>query len=252
VKGDYIWSMVDSRQLRGGPDVLYGQILKPTVTYKTDASKRMVAGLTYSGAYNFEIGDRTNTVAPELSMRMWNNVMLSTKFEYMDKNDNQQYVATVNGNYLTGLIQQKTYGLTANLQVNITPDLSLQLYGAPFTSVAKYSRFKLATNTLSTDPNDRFYGYTQEETVYDESTNKYQLNDGIIISNPDFTFNQFRSNFVLRWEYLPGSTLYFVWEYNMSDRQNQPLYNWADNLDRMIGLPAINTFMVKINYWFSL
>ncbi len=35
--------------------------------------------------------------------------------------------------------------------------------------------------------------------------------------NPDFNFFQFRSNLVLRWEYMPGSQLYLVWA---QDRTN--------------------------------
>jgi hypothetical protein len=30
-------------------------------------------------------------------------------------------------------------------------------------------------------------------------------------SNPDFSFVQFNSNLVLRWEYIPGSELFLVW-----------------------------------------
>ena len=70
--------------------------------------------------------------------------------------------------------------------------------------------------------------------------------------NPDFSFNEFRSNLVARWEYLPGSTLYFVWEHRMSNQESRRIGGWGNNLDRMFGLPATNTFMLKMNYWFNL
>ena len=38
--------------------------------------------------------------------------------------------------------------------------------------------------------------------------------DGTIdysFDNPDFSFVQFNSNLVLRWEYIPGSELFLVW-----------------------------------------
>ena len=73
-----------------------------------------------------------------------------------------------------------------------------------------------------------------------------------IKEKPDFSFNEFRSNLVARWEYLPGSTLYFVWEHRMSDRDSHSLSGWGNNLDRMFGLPATNTFMIKMNYWCNL
>ena len=70
--------------------------------------------------------------------------------------------------------------------------------------------------------------------------------------NPDFSFNEFRSNLVARWEYRPGSTLYLVWEHTMSNRDKQYRAGWGNNLDHMFGLPATNVFMVKMNYYFSL
>ncbi len=252
LKGNYTWLSLDTRQLRGGPDVLYGDIFKPSVSYKTDASKRIVAGLNYSGSFNAEIYNVSHTISPDLSMRVWNNVMLTVDFEYVDKIDNQQYVASVMGDYLVGSIHQKTYGITASLQVNVTPDLSLQFYGAPFTSVASYNKFKVADNTTSESPEERFSVISDEDISYNEADNRYELLYGGSFVNPDFSFNQFKSNFVLRWEYLPGSTIYFVWEYNMSDRGNIADFNLGNNIDRLFGLPSTNTFMVKVNYWFSL
>lgn len=95
------------------------------------------------------------------------------------------------------------------------------------------------TNTTSHTYEDRFRPLSDEEM-------------SVIKNKPDFSFNEFRSNLVARWEYLPGSTLYFVWEHRMSNRDSKYLSGWGNNLDRMFGLPATNTFMVKMNYWFNL
>ncbi len=92
-----------------------------------------------------------------------------------------------------------------------------------------------------------------DEIGYADGT--YQINSEgrqASFKNPDFSFNEFRSNLVARWEYLPGSTLYFVWEHRMSNRDNRMVSGWGNNLDRMFGLPATNTFMLKMNYWFNL
>jgi len=38
--------------------------------------------------------------------------------------------------------------------------------------------------------------------------------DGVLdysFSNPDFSYVQFNSNLVMRWEYIPGSELFLVW-----------------------------------------
>ena len=41
-------------------------------------------------------------------------------------------------------------------------------------------------------------------------------------------------------------------EHRMSNRDNWYSPGWGSNLDRMWGLPATNTFMIKMNYWFNL
>jgi hypothetical protein len=55
------------------------------------------------------------------------------------------------------------------------------------------------------------------DVSYDASGSQYVVDenrDGVAdytFANPDFNFRQFRSNLVLRWEYVPGSALYVVW-----------------------------------------
>ena len=71
---------------------------------------------------------------------------------------------------------------------------------------------------------------------------------------PDFNFVQFRSNFVVRWEYIAGSELYLVWS------QGSEFYSEAQTdlgtdlgrslLDNSFGEKARNIFLVKCTYRF--
>jgi len=256
----YGWNQLETRQLRGGPDLRYDPYYYTSLTFNTDKGRPLVFTLAYINDYNTNDINRTNTIKPSLAFRMGNHVILNSTFTYTDNRDATQYVATINGetssmmsynrNYVVGLMNQKTYGLTMNLQVNVTPDISLQLYGAPFTSTAKYSDFKLANNPGSKNTDERYFSISpvlQDGVYHNESL----IYTDFKFNNPDFTFNEFRSNFVARWEYLPGSTLYFVWEHRMSNRESAYHPVWGDNLDRILSLPSTNTFMVKLNYWFD-
>jgi len=49
-----------------------------------------------------------------------------------------------------------------------------------------------------------------------------------------------------------GSTLFFVWQHNRSDDNNNPDYDLASHLGDIFNAPASNTFVVKINYWLSM
>jgi len=156
-----------------------------------------------------------------------------------------------------GRIYQQTHGITLKVQANLTPDISIQFYGSPFTSIGRFDQFKLATNTLSRTYEERFHLFDEvsgEITLSDDkrSYNISHNGENYSFRNPDFSRNEFRSNLVARWEYRPGSTLYFVWEHAKASRDGHHRPNWGDNLDHMFGLPATNIFMIKLNYWFSL
>lgn len=259
VKETYGWNRLDSRLLRGGPDVRFGSYFQTSAKFNTDKAKRMMFILKYEGDHNFE-GNRFNTIMPSLTFRLGNHVYLSGQLNYAWNTDNMQYVSSVSATssqapsyFLMGHMDQKTYGLTLNLQVNVTPDISIQFYGSPFTSIAKYDEFKLAADTKSHTYADRFELISPDNLQLDKGI--YTIRQGehaLAFKNPDFSFNEFRSNLVARWEYMPGSTLYFVWEHRMSNRDSWYGSGWGNNLDRMWGLPATNTFMVKMNYWFNL
>jgi len=258
LKQTYGWNLVNSRKLRGGTDLRLGDYFNTYALFNSDKAKRVIFTFKYNGDHSANGYYKLNSLMPSVTLRLGNHIYLSGQFDYTWNKDDVQYVATVPASditnapgYIMGRMDQKTYGLTMNLQVNISPDISIQFYGSPFTSTAKFNEFKLATDTKSHTHTNRFHAFAPAEIsysdgIYTAGAAKYKF------SNPDFSFNEFRSNLVARWEYLPGSTLYFVWEHQMSNRDNRSLSGWGNNLDRMFGLPATNTFMVKLNYWFSL
>jgi hypothetical protein len=260
----YGWNQLDTRQLRGGPDMRYSPYFDTEATFNTDRAERVVFLVKYAGNRRTDGHRQYNTLSPGLTFRLGNHILLSGQFDYAWNHDPLQYVTTTqqplwssvfnNPACVMGHMEQKTYGLTLKLQMNVTPDISVQLYGSPFTSVGTYDAFKMATDTKSKVYEERFHAFTPEEISYSDGQYAFDRGDGQIHSfkNPDFNFNEFRSNVVGRWEYLPGSTLYVVWEHRMSNRNSGYLSAWEDNLNRMFGLPATNTWMVKINYWFDL
>jgi hypothetical protein len=222
----YGWNRLDTRLLRGGPDMRYNPYVLSTATFNTDKARRMMFMLTYTGDHNTDGYNQANTLSPSLSFRLGNHVYTSAQFTYSWNTDNLQYVAP----RIMGRMKQETYALTTKLQVNVTPDVSLQFYGSPFTSAARFSRFKEAADTRSKVYKERFRTFAPASLLLSDGVYTAEGPGGkVSFANPDFNFHEFRSNFVARWEYLPGSTLYFVWEYRQA-----------------------NTFMIKLNYWFTI
>jgi len=139
---------------------------------------------------------------------------------------------------------------------NLTPDLSLQFYGSPFVSTGRYADFKRATATQASTYADRFHGYGPEEIAYRQEGNAYDVvetgGETYSFGNPDFSFRQFRSNLVGRWEFKPGSSLYVVWSQGRTSFVDQWREALGDNLDALRAAPSTNVFLVKFSYWFSL
>jgi len=68
--------------------------------------------------------------------------------------------------------------------------------------------------------------------------------------NPDFNYQQFRSNLVLRWEYKPGSLLYLVWSQDKTNYSSDGTFNLTDNFKDMFKVSALDVFLIKISYRF--
>jgi len=73
-----------------------------------------------------------------------------------------------------------------------------------------------------------------------------------VISNLDFNFKSLRGNAVLRWEYLPGSVLYFVWTQTRSDTENIGEFKFKKSFDRLLDAHPDNIFLIKFTYWLNL
>ena len=262
IRGTYVMNSMDTRMLRGGPNVRFNPYFQTSLSFNTNKAKKVYFTAGHTGDFRDEL--QNISFSGELAVRVGNHMLFSGQMDFSKGHNTIQYITrsmSVNEGgsnsipgYIVGNIDQTTYGITLKAQVNITPDISIQFYGAPYTSIGKYDKFKIAENPQSGKQSERFYTFTENETIF--ADNNYTLSKNGEVSyrfrNPDFSLNEFRSNLVLRWEYMRGSTIYFVWQHVMSDRTTNYIKNWETNLDRMFGLPTTNTFMLKLNYWFAL
>ena len=74
--------------------------------------------------------------------------------------------------------------------------------------------------------------------------------EAFTVSNRDFNRVSLRGTGVLRWEWRPGSTLFFVWQQNRSDHGTDTATSTsARDADELFEGDAHNIFMVKATYW---
>jgi len=77
-------------------------------------------------------------------------------------------------------------------------------------------------------------------------------NPDYAFGNPDFAFVQFRSNLVVRWEYIPGSEIFLVWSQGITNT-GDPMNSFGDIIDnQLLSQRPENTFLIKATYRFVL
>ena len=153
-----------------------------------------------------------------------------------------------------GKIGRETLYTTLRIEYFITPELSLQYYGSPYASTGLYSDYRKVNQSKSKDLSLRYsplYVVNDggNEILVDENNN--QLLD-FSTENPDFDYQEFNSNFVLRWEYKTGSTFYFVWTNRLNNYVNQYNPSIMESIKNIGQGSSQNAFMIKFSYWFSL
>jgi hypothetical protein len=255
----YILSDISTRLLRGGPSMRISPSWENSILFNTDRSKRVSFRLQNSSSLNTDGITHKVSVRPGLSFRLGNHIYMMSEFNYTRNVDNLLYITQVSSawgkQYILGRISQNTYNLTLRFNYNITPDISIQYYGSPFVSNGSFTDLKKATNTRADDRKERYHSFTVDEVSYDPLTNNYFVNENGInysFNRPDFSFREFRSNLVARWEYLPGSTLYLVWENNRRSRESAYYPSLDKNIGELFGVNPTNIFMVKLSYWFAI
>ena len=239
--------------LRGGPLFRTEAQTNYWAGVGTDSRKKVMARVTSFGSRRPESGSWSLGVAPNLRIRPSGRATFQVGAQVRRQVNDRQWVRRIGmedgAHYLFGEMDQTTVGITARVDYAFTPNLSVQLYGQPFVSGARYSEFKRVT-----DPDAPAYGdrFEQVPTVPRGGRHLFEL-DGVptSIGDPDFNFKQFRSNAVLRWEYHPGSVLYLVWSQGRNDWVGDGAFNFGSDLTDLFSAAADDVFMVKMSYWLS-
>ncbi len=162
---------------------------------------------------------------------------------------------TYGSRYVFGRIGQKVLGSEIRVDWTFTPRLTLQAYLQPFIAVGSYDRFKELARPKSLDYN--LYGQGASTISYADGS--YTVDpDGpgpaapFSFGNPDFNYKSMRGTVVFRWEYRPGSLIYFVWTQNRADYADPGnLRLWRD-LGNLFSAPGDNIFLLKVSYRWNL
>ncbi len=249
-------------QLRGGPTIRTNGSQGFSTGINSDERRDFRMSLAGGHYRNRGNSNRSSNINFSIRYRPRNAVNIEFSPFYRMNRNQAQYVTTRSfqeaDRYLLGQIDQKTLGITFRANYSVTPNLSFQYYGQPFISAGLYSKLKRVTNPRADRVQDRFHTFSANEIIYDATEDKFDFDenrDGTTdysINNPNFKFRQFRSNFVMRWEYTPGSTLFLVWAQERTGFGSQGNFSAGNDLKALFEVYPSNFFLVKFNRWFSI
>ncbi|GMV06954.1 MAG: hypothetical protein AMXMBFR53_32290 [Gemmatimonadota bacterium] len=242
------------RTLRGGPLFKREASTNFWAGLSSDSRKALSVGLNSWGNVREESDSWNGGFSPNLRFRPSGRATFGVGTMIDWNNDDYQWVKRFEGerdDYLFARIEQRTVGVLFRMDYAFTPTLSLQLYAEPFVSAGKYSEYKRVADPVADRYADRFqvlpYRVDDDRVLADVDGDGAEEDFG----RPDFNFQQFRSNAVLRWEYLPGSTLFLVWSQGRNRSVEDGSFDWSHDVRDLFGVAPDNVFMVKLSYWLS-
>jgi Domain of unknown function (DUF5916)/Carbohydrate family 9 binding domain-like len=264
-------SSYDERLTRGGPTVIHYGYNMLSMNFGTDSRARIVgnAQVQVIRPVDNTEGGRV-AYYPSVTIKPSSRVLVTLSPSLDLDNTAQQYVATIadptvatgfaGNRYIFGRLQQKTFSMDTRVNMTFTPNLTLEMFAQPFLASGKYSSFKEFAEVKSRRMN--FFGRDNGSTVAtntDPQTGAltgYTIDpDGtgpaaaFAIDNPDFNLRSLRGTGVLRWEYRPGSTLYFVWTQERDGFDQFGDFNFSRDRSALFRDRPTNVFQIKGTYW---
>lgn len=246
--------------LRGGPRWRFSQENFFFLFSGTDQRKRLSGTLGYVHSDANQNNFQFRRYVLRLRYQPINSLSASLDVEY-EKNPNKtQYVSeTVFGQtprYILGEIDNESLSTTLRVNYNINPNLTIQYYGQPFIFKASFTNFNYVNDATAVDLNERVTWYDDNQISFSDGLYSVDEdrdgNTDYAFGNPDFAFVQFRSNLVLRWEYIPGSEIFLVWSQGITGL-GDPSNDFNTIIDnQLLQQRPQNTFLIKATYRFVL
>jgi hypothetical protein len=266
--GNINTSSLSTGMLRGGPMMKLPGEMNGRIGFSTDSRKKLVANFYANGSIGLEKSSYNLSTGIDFSVKPSNYLVITLSPGFSKSFSELQYVSKStygsDDRYIFASIDRKTVSASFRVNLNLSPDLTLQYWGQPFVAIGKYREYKYITDPMASEYHNRFYTYTSDQItlIKDQDNGDYYKFDenadgteDFRFTKPDFNVQYFLSNLVIRWEYNPGSSLYLVWS------QTREGFNGTGNLDLFNDLGDLfhrgdnkphNVFLIKLSYRFGL
>ncbi|MCX6134677.1 MAG: DUF5916 domain-containing protein [Ignavibacteriales bacterium] len=221
----------DDREMRG-----YGLYRKPgtqTVALAVESDKRQ--HIVGHGAFSLGSDQRAGRyfqIMGELELKPATNISLEMELQRGLREHEFAWVAHLTGPPDGTIFAERSadeWSLMTRGSYVFSTELTLQVYFQLFFATGTFENFQ------------QVFGDDRHFAPYTWS-----------LPSRDFNDLSFNSNVVLRWEYLPGSTVYLVWSQSRQGERGSYRSTFGDNLSNTFALPSDNVLLLKISYWLSM
>jgi len=253
----------DDQRTRGGPLMKSLSSQSAYLTVGSDSRKDLYGSLSMSAGKG-ESGAWLATTGLHLNWKALRTLNASISLDFSRVHSASQYItevsdpfasATYGARYVFGVLDQKQLSTSLRINWTFTPTLSFQLYVQPLLSTGAYSGIM----DLARPGTFTFNRYGERGSTMTFSDGHYSIDpDGpagkassFDLPNPDFNFKSVRANAVFRWEYSPGSTLYFVWTNEKVNYESRGDFSFRRDFDHLFRTAPDNVYSIKLTYWFN-
>lgn len=247
------------RVARGGPLVENASWALARIFGATDT--RSTLWLSLSASFEHDADESSyRSYSTSVNFRPSSSVQLVLQPAFSVNRTSSQYVATqsdalatTSGNrYVFAALDQKTLSMETRLNWTLLTTLSLELYAQPFVSAGQYNGFK----ELASAHTRSFVTYGTVARARDQGTVVIDPDGAgpapaFTLGEPDFKIRSLRGNAVLRWEYRPGSTLFFVWQQSRNGQDEVGQFAAYRDFGAIFRERPTNVFLAKASYWFG-
>jgi hypothetical protein len=225
---------------RGGPALRQSPERMLIASLGGDPRRTLTPNVSFVGSIGDDRRSASSNVSVGGELRLASQYSMSLATSVERRRDDQQWIGNYGAflsdttHYTFARLQQTTIGVTARANWTATPSLSLQLYAQPFVTSGSFGDWRQLVAPTAREYAARYGAYGNG-------------------ANPaGFNFRQFNSNAVLRWEYRPGSTLFFVWQQGRASNDTNGEFRAARDYRDLFRAHPDNTLLVKASYWFNL
>lgn len=267
VNGNANLDAISDRITRGGPTFKMPGSANFNFNINSNRSKKFSGGLgqfhrtdrvgEFDHYYWFHLSYKPTTfmqitLAPEIGLQNDVDQYVTTRERSLVAQDADN---TFGNRYVFSDIRMNNISTEIRLNWTFNTKMSLQTYLRPYIATGKYSNLKefnspgdFGFDVYGVDKGSITQNADGSHTVDPDNAGG---EDAFTVRPLDFNVKSLQGNAVFRWEYRPGSTLFFVWQQQRDGFSRDGEFNFSRDLQGLFDPKPTNVFLVKLSYWFG-